>query len=138
MLVPHKQPSGQIMLPIRPLYASSDTGDWRHSDMRNRCARVDGLAKRCPNLLFRAAGPAFVEARVLDLDCKVVAGAVAPNSRTGGTLCPPVPAVLARGANIVQDSELRVASSGIGGLMLKNSWQTLIRPGLPTARDLMS
>jgi len=26
---------------------------------------------------------------------------------------------------------------GIGGLMLKSSWQTLIRPGLPSARDLV-
>ena len=73
--------------------------------------RVNGPAKRGTNLLFRAASPAFVEARVLDLDGKVVAGAVAPNSRAGGTLCPPVPTVLARGANIVQDSELRVFSA---------------------------
>src|SRR6266567_985888 len=77
-----------------------------HSLYRRAC--VDGLSKRGPNFLFRAAGPAFVEARVLDLDCKVVAGAVAPDPRTRGALCPPVPAVLARGPNIVQDSELCV------------------------------
>ena len=29
------------------------------------------------------------------------------------------------------------ALSGIGGLMLKSSWQTLIHPGLPSARDLV-
>ena len=57
-----------------------------HTHSLNRSARADRLAERRSNLLFRTAGPAFIEARVLDLDCKVIAGSVAPDSCAGGTL----------------------------------------------------
>ena len=48
-------------------------GDVHHSHSLDHRALSDGLTERGANLLFCAAGPAFVEAGILDLDGEVVA-----------------------------------------------------------------
>jgi hypothetical protein len=44
---------GKIMLPIRQSYASSDTSDWRHSDMRMLAADAANRRRHSSDRLFK-------------------------------------------------------------------------------------
>lgn len=64
-------------------------------DSLHRHSLADGLAEHGANLPLRPADPAVVEARVFDLNGKIVASVVAPGCRAGWTPCLPVPVALA-------------------------------------------
>src|SRR5271170_5866412 len=83
-------------------------GDVHHSCPLNQRALANWLTQSGANLLFRAAGPALVEAWILDLNGEVVAGTVTSGCGAGGTSCPPVPAVFTGRTHVVENSELRV------------------------------
>src|SRR5271157_5007618 len=88
------------------LFASGFAGCVIGIASSNRNLAADRLTQRRANLFLRAAGPAFVEAGIADLDGEVVASAVVPSLGARRATRPPVAAVLARRPHKVENAEL--------------------------------
>src|ERR1035438_4803172 len=88
------------------LFASGFAGCVIGIASSNRNLAADRLTQRYAYLFLRASSPALIEPRILDLNGEVVASAVMPRLGAGWALRPPVAAVLARGAHVVEDAEL--------------------------------